>query len=275
VIGYTVREVARALGLSERQVRSYARSNLLDAPRGNRNEYRFSFKDVIVLRAARELLRARIHPRSVRRALESLRDQLPCGRSLSELRIDTEGGRIVVRDRDTAWDPHSGQVILGFEVSELASRTAPFAKRVVEEEIQVEGTSSDEWYDLGHELEAVSLSEAKEAYLRAVELDPAHVESHVNLGRLLHEEGEVKDAEHHYRQAVAVEPRHPVAWYNLGVALEDQSRSTEALEAYKKAVLFDPALASAHYNLSRLYEQRGTKSAAIRHLAEYRRLRGK
>lgn len=275
MIGYTVREVARALGLSERQIRSYARSNLLEPGRGPRNEYRFSFKDIIVLRAARELLSARIHPRTVRRALQKLRDQLPDGRSLTELRIETEGSGIVVRDRDKVWEPQSGQMILGFEVSELASRTAPFARRMVEEEIESDAAGPEEWYDLGHELEAVSPAEAKEAYLKAILLDPAHVEAHVNLGRLLHDEGEVEEAEQLYRQAVAADSEHPVAWYNLGVALEDRSRLTEAIQAYRKAVLFDPALASAHYNLSRLYEQRGSKAAAIRHLAEYRRLRGR
>jgi len=179
-----------------------------------------------------------------------------------------------VRDRNTTWDPHSEQVILGFEVAELASRTEPFARRVVEEEIEGDDKNADEWYDLGHKLEAVSLSEAREAYRRAAALDPSHAEAHVNLGRLLHEEGEVEAAEGSYRLARTIAPENPVAWYNLGVAQEDQGHTEEALEAYKKAVRFDPLLASAHYNLSRLYEQRGTQAAAIRHLAEYRRLRG-
>ncbi len=271
--GYTAREVAEILGLSVRQVRSYARSNLVSPRRGRRNEYRFSFQDIVVLRAASELLKARVHPRTVRRALHRLQDQLPSGRSLAEVHVSTDGEGVVVRDRDTVWDPDSGQVILEFAVADLASRTAPFARRVVEEGLDIDSTDSDDWYNLGHELEAVSAADAKEAYRQAVGLAAGHVEAHLNLGRLLHEEGSLPDAERHYRQAIATSPKNAMAWHNLGVALEDQERRREAVEAYEQAVLLDPCLASAHYNLSRLYEEEGTTAAAIRHLAEYRRLK--
>lgn len=271
--GYTAREVAEILGLSVGQIRSYARSGLLSPRRGTRNEYRFSFQDIVVLRAASELLKARVHPRKVRRALQRLRHQLPSGRPLTAVHITADGDRVMVRDQDTVWDPDSGQVVLDFAVAELASRTAPFARRVVQESSLAENLDPDEWYNLAHDLEAVSTTEAKEAYGRAVALDPSHAEAHLNLGRLLHEEGALPEAERHYRQALAVPPGVAVASYNLGVVLEDQSRKREAVEAYKQAITSYPASASAHYNLSRLYEEEGTDSAAIRHLAEYRRLK--
>ncbi len=271
--GYTAREVAEILGLSVRQVRSYARSELLSPRRGPRNEYRFSFQDIVVLRAASELLKARVHPRKVKRALQRLRSQLPRGRPLTAVHITTDGERVVVRDEDTVWDPDSGQVVLDFAVAELASRAAPFAPRVVQEGSLAEDLNPDEWYNLAHDLEAVSTREAKQAYEQAFALDPDHVEAHLNLGRLLHEEGMLPAAEGHYRKALAASPNVAVAWYNLGVALEDQRRKREAVEAYEQAILFDSELASAHYNLSRLYEEEGTTAAAIRHLAEYRRLR--
>ncbi len=271
--GYKTREVAQILDLSVRQVRSYARSELLSPHRGPRNEYRFSFQDIVVLRAASELLKARVHPRKVKRALQRLRNQLPQGRPLTAVHITTDGERVVVRDEDAVWDADSGQVVLDFAVAELASRAAPFARRVVQEGSLAEDLDPDEWYNLAHDLEAVSTTEAREAYERAVALDPGHAEAHLNLGRLFHEEGILPVAESHYRQALSASPDVGVAWYNLGVALEDQKRKREAVEAYEQAILFDSDLASAHYNLSRLYEEDGTTSAAIRHLAEYRRLR--
>jgi tetratricopeptide (TPR) repeat protein len=271
--GYTSREVSEILGLSVQQVRSYARSELLSPSRGPRNEYRFSFHDIVVLRAASELLKAHVHPRKVKRALRRLREQLPHGRPLSAVHIAAEGERVVVRDRDTVWDPESGQVMLGFDVAELASRAAPFAKRVVREGSSSENLDSDEWYNLAHDLEAVSTDDAKRAYQQAVTLDPSHFEAHLNLGRLFHEGQMLDDAEAHYRRALAASPRSAVAWYNLGVALEDQARASEALEAYQRAISIDAELASAHYNLARLYEVRGTGPEAIRHLAEYRRLK--
>lgn len=270
--GYTAREVAEILDLSIRQVRSYARSGLISPDRGPRGEYRFSFQDIVVLRAASEMLKARIHPRTVRRTLTLLRDQLPKGRSLAAVQISAEGERPIVREGASAWEPESGQHVLDFSVAELASRAEPFAQRVIEEGIEGDELAADDWYNLAYDLEAVSPVDAKDGYLRAVSIDPEHAEAHLNLGRLLHEEGRLDAAEHHYRRAIGVRPGSAVCWFNLGVVLEDRERVEDAIHAYAEAVGIDPDLASAHYNLSRLYERAGADADALRHLAEYRRL---
>ena len=102
---YTTRDVAKLLGLSEAQVRSHARVGYLSPDRGPRNAYRFSFQDLVLLRAAKALSEARIAPRRIRRALRTLTRQLPVGRSLSGMRISSEGDRIVVRDGNETWNP--------------------------------------------------------------------------------------------------------------------------------------------------------------------------
>jgi Tfp pilus assembly protein PilF len=271
--GYTAREVAEILGLSASQVRSYARSGLLRPGRGPRNEYRFTFQDIVILRAASELIRARVHPRRVKGTLVKLRGQLPGGRSLATVRVHADGERVVVQDRDTLWEPDSGQVRIDFAVADLATRAAVFARRVVDERAASEDLQPDDWYNLAYDLEAVSPQEAKEAYGRAVGLAPRHTEAHLNLGRLLHEEGQLAGAENHYREAITAAPTSAIAWFNLGVVLEDQKKGPDAVQAYEEAVRLDPGMAAAHYNLSMLYEGQGTATAAIRHLSEYRRLR--
>jgi len=40
----------------------------------------------------------------------------------------------------------------------------------------------------------------------------------------------------------------------------------EAVEAYELALALDPENTDAHYNLAGLYERRGDKAAALRHL---------
>jgi len=52
---FSTRDVARLLGLSETQVRSQARAGFLTLERGPRNGYRFSFQDLVLLRAAKAL----------------------------------------------------------------------------------------------------------------------------------------------------------------------------------------------------------------------------
>jgi tetratricopeptide (TPR) repeat protein len=272
--GYSTREVAEVLGVSPAQVRSYARSGFLDPERGPGHRYRFSFTDIVLLRTARELRDRDIPPRRVRRALERLGEQLPAGRPLSAIHISAEGDRVVVRDRDKVWEPETGQVAFDFSVEELASRVEPFAPRVAAERGRTSPTDADGWYDLGVDLEAVSVTQACEAYGEALTLDPAHAEAHLNLGRLLHERGELEQAEAHYRRAGELAPDNALAAYNLGVVLEDENRIREAKEAYRAALVADPELGRAHFNLARLCERSGDVAGAVRHLAAYRRLGG-
>ncbi len=270
--GYTTREVADLLGLTQRQVRSFARSGLLEAARGPHNEYRFPFQDLVLLRAARALLDAGLPMRRVRHSMESLKSQLPRGRTLSQVRIIAEGDRVVVRDGGTRWQPDSGQMVLDFEVSDLAARVAPLAAGAAEALRGGAPLSADEWFELALELEAVAPDEARKAYERTLELDPSHVDAHVNLGRLLHEEGRAGDAETEYRRALALNAAYATAAFNLGTALEDLGRPAEAMQAYRQALASDPGLADAHFNLSRLYEQAGDRLAALRHLRSYKQL---
>jgi tetratricopeptide (TPR) repeat protein len=271
--GYTSGDVARLLGLTVAQVRSFARDGFLTPGRGPRGELRFSFQDLVILRAAKALVAARIPARRIRRALRRLRHELPQGRSLAEVRIAAEGDRIVVRDGGAAWNPESGQLHLDFAVSGLAVRAAPIARRTAQAARRGERElDAQDWYALGLELEAVDPEEARDAYRRALERDAHHADAHVNLGRLLHEQGLVEEAARHYRAALAENPAHATAAFDLGTALEDLGRPGEAIEAYRRALDTDPRLADAHYNLARLYERAGKKAAALRHLAVYRRL---
>jgi len=280
--GYTSQDVAKLLGLTVAQVRGFARDGFLSpasggrgagAGAGARHKLLFSFQDLVILRTAKALVAARIPSRRIRRALRELRHQLPRGRSLAELRIVAEGDRIVVSDGDTAWNPESGQTHLDFAVSDLATRAAPIARRTAQAARAAEGDlDAEDWYELGLELEAVDPREARDAYRRALELDAHHADAHVNLGRLLHEQGLVEEAERHYRLALREDREHATAAFNLGIALEDLDRPADAVEAYRAALAADPRLADAHYNIARLYERVGKNAAALRHLSIYRRL---
>jgi tetratricopeptide (TPR) repeat protein len=271
--GYTSRDVAKLLGLTVAQVRGFARDGFLSPGHGRRGELLFSFQDLVILRTAKGLVAARIPARRIRGALRRLRAQLPRGRSLAELRIAAEGGRIVVSDGEATWSPESGQTQLDFAVSELANRAAPMARRAAKAARRVEqDLSAEDWYELGLELEVATPSDARDAYRRALELDAHHADAHVNLGRLLHEQGLATEAERHYRAALSENPDHATAAYNLGIAFEDLDRPADAIEAYRKALSLDPGLADAHFNLARLYETAGKRAAALRHWSAYRRL---
>jgi tetratricopeptide (TPR) repeat protein len=267
--GYSAKDVASMLGLSVREVRSFA--GFLSSSRGPRGELRFSFQDLVLLRTAKELVASHVPPSRVKRALQNLRKQLPTGRPLSAVRLAAEGKSVLVRDGATLWDPASGQVVFDFaSEAEAGHRFGALMERR-----SVDPLDADEWHAFGLEVEPEQPARAREAFETALRLDPAHADAHVNLGRMLHEEGDLAGAEAHYRAALENDGTHAVAAFDLGVALEDQSRLAEAAEAYLCALRCDASSADAHYRLASVYERLGKKSAAIRHLSAYRRLLSK
>jgi tetratricopeptide (TPR) repeat protein len=271
--GYSTREVAKLLSMSEAAVRGYVRAGFLAPERGPRREMRFSFQDLVFLRTAGGLAEAGLKPSRIRRALSRLRGQVPDGRPLTGVRLAVEGGRVVVEEGARRWQPESGQILFDFGVADLAKKTAPIVRRAFRE-AQQDGAalSPEEWYEWGCELERGSPTKAMEAYRRALTLDPSHADAHVNLGRLLHESGDAAHAAPHYEAALAARPDDGTAAYNLGVALEDLRRLPEALLAYQKATRLEPDNADAHFNAATLAEKLGRFAEALRHLREYRKL---
>ena len=271
--GYTTRDVAELLDVSPARVRAFARAGLVAAKRGTRRQYRFSFQDVVLLRAAKELSDAAVPARTIWRVLRALQADLPRGRSLASLRIAADGDRIVVRDRAGSWEPESGQRGFDFEISDLAHQVAPLARAAAAHARSNDDTSSDDWFELALELESVgSVQDAERAYRSALRVDRGNADAHINLGRLLQESRAYRDAEQHYRAALAIDPRDATAAYNLANVQEDLGRSDDAVASYRRALEADASFADAHYNLARLLERRGERAAALRHLAQYKRL---
>jgi tetratricopeptide (TPR) repeat protein len=268
--GYTTRDVASLLGLTEGQIRSYARAGVLAPERDAHGAFRFDFQDLLVFRAAAALGSAQVPARRIGAALARLRSDLPQGRSLAELRIRADGDTVVASDAGRSWDALSGQMVMEFDVAELAAQVAPLARKLAHDAAQEERTAR-EWFELAVELEAVAPAEARAAYEHVLELEPTHADAHVNLGRLLQESGETRSAAAHYRDALGAGD-HAIAAFNLGIAMEDLQRPGDALEAYTRALEADPRLAEAHWNLARLHEKRGDRAAALRHYREFRDL---
>ncbi len=268
--GYGTRDVARVLGCSPSQIRSYVRAGLLAPRRDPAGRYRFSFPDLVLLRTARGLAEAQVPQRRIRRALRRLAQERPLDRGLSDLSIAAEGTRIVVRDGAACWDPQSGQTFLDFDPAETPRPVASYAREAPARDRG--GPSADDWHRVADELEASSPDEARDAYERALALDPAHADAHVNLGRLLHEQGKVEGALAHYRAGLEARPSDATAAFNLGVALEDLGRLREALAAYERAMELDRSDADACFNAANLAERLQERALALAHWKEYRKL---
>ena len=230
--------------------------------RGPRNAYRFSFQDLVLLRAAKALSEARIAPRRIRRALRTLTRQLPAGPLAQRLRISSDGNRVVVRDGRR----RPGARSRGSSCSTSTSRSWRRGPRrwpaacAGGRAARTSRSRAEQWYALGVDLESAAPDDARDAYARAMALDPRHASARVNLGRWLQEDGHPAEAVVQYRAALAAQPHHPTAAFNLGTALEELGRRAEAIEAYRQAMEADDGFADAHFNLARLYEQAGKRA---------------
>jgi tetratricopeptide (TPR) repeat protein len=187
--------------------------------------------------------------------------------------VQTDGKGVVAYDGSTRWRPESGQLLFDFtRPRETRKRGESVVRLRDSKSARLPQLTSEQWCDLAMEIEEGSPLEARAAYHHALDLDPGNVVARINLGRLLHGDGNLVGAEAHFRDAVRYDPTCALGWYNLGVVLEDAHRADEALGCYEQAVAADAKLADAHWNLSLLYERGGRHQDAIRHLAIYRRL---
>jgi tetratricopeptide (TPR) repeat protein len=263
---YTFRDVERLLGLSRPVVQGFVDAGFVAPSRGERNETRFSFQDLILLKTAQGLATVKVPPRRIKQALARLRSELPESVPLSGVRISAVGARVVVQQGATQWQADSGQYLLDLEaapVNEIESLPQPVARG---------DDSAEHWFVRAGELEAIDPAGAETAYRNAIERQRDLLAAYVNLGCMLQAGGKPLPAERIYREAIGVLPHEPLLHFNLGTALEDLRRNREAVHAYEAAIALDAAFADAHYNLARLHETQGHAQEAIRHLASYRRL---
>lgn len=254
------------LGLPAARVRAWVKRGFC-APERRGRRLSFSFQDLVVLRAARELVDQQVPAAQVREALASLAKALPEDAHLAGVRVFADGRRVAVRDDAGSFDATTGQGILDFAVAPLAEAVA-----------ELPGTSAAGTSDARAAFEEGLAHETSDpvaacrAYGRALELDPDHVDAYVNLGRLALEAGDIRDAAQLFHSALERSPSDPVIHFNLALALEDASSAKTAVAHYERAVEIDPGFADAHFNLAGLYEELGREPEAIQHYRAYRDL---
>ena len=191
-----------------------------------------------MLRTAQALAAAKVPARRIARSMRELRRQLPDSMPLSGLSIAAEADRVVVREGARRWQAESGQYLLAFDAAPADG--------------------------------SLSILERK-----APPAPPPDVETYLARGCELHDTGRLAEAEEFYRQGLEQCGEDALLLYNLGVLLEDLERKSDALGAYERALSADPGFADCHYNIALLYEALGKPRDAIRHMAQYRRLKKK
>lgn len=124
-------------------------------------------------------------------------------------------------------------------------------------------------HNLGHAFQKRGmLTEALNAYKKALVLDPHSIETHVNLGSIYEKKGMLEEAIIESRKALALNPEVVEAYNNLGQIYEKQGLIEEAIDAYRKAIDLHPKIENAYNNLAQLYQKSGQLDKALAVLSE-------
>ncbi|MDA0239950.1 MAG: tetratricopeptide repeat protein, partial [Proteobacteria bacterium] len=93
-----------------------------------------------------------------------------------------------------------------------------------------------------------NLEVSREAFERAMALDPRNADAHSNIGNVEMRAGRVEMAKEHYEQALSLDDTHADAMVNLGTALQVQGELKEALGHYDRVIARHPKHADARWN---------------------------
>jgi tetratricopeptide (TPR) repeat protein len=259
--------VRRKFGITERQLKSWEREGLLRAAES------YSFSDLIAIQTLIKLRENRIRSRQIGQALASLRQKLDWVKQpLSELRIASDGRKITVHVAGQKMEAVSGQILFDFDASSLGAVTAFPERKLPANRVR----EAESWFQRGLELEETGapVEQAIEAYLKALELNPAAAGALVNLGTIFYRQRKLVDAEKYYREAIDADPNYPLANFNLGNLYDEQGRLEQAALYYRRALELSPNYADAHFNLALLCERTGDNLKAVHHWKNYLKLDG-
>ena len=257
------------LGLSRHIVAGLIEAGFVTPTRGRRNEWRFTFQDLALLRTAHALQAQSIPARRILRSLARLKATLPAELPLSGRRLTALGADVAVRDRSGGWQSDSGQLLLDFDVAPVAG-TVTLLEHPASR--QAEESDAQALFERALSLEASDAAAAESAYLQALALAPGLEDAWLNLGAMWADAGRYLELVRLSDAALAHCADSALLHFNRGVALDHLERLDEAAASYERSLELDPTLADAHFNLAQLRQQAGDERAALRHYNAYRRL---
>ncbi len=259
---FTAAEVSRLSGLSLSRLRQLDRAGVVSPTSRASRRRAYTFRDLIALRMVQCLLTREVRMRDLAAAVKALRGRLPkASRSLAELRIVSDGRRVVVRSAEGAFEPLTGQMLLDFEVRQLRDDVV----RVLRPRSESDRTRvAYDFYRRACALDESneSLDEAALLYRQALELDPTLSIAYTNLGNIEFRRNNEEAAIELYHRALDLDPAQPEAQYNLGYILLERGQPSSAIPFFEAAVQGNHSFADAHFYLAMAYESLGDAQSA-------------
>jgi len=162
--------------------------------------------------------------------------------------------------RRSSWYKLSGYKCSGWALAALipaitlaamtvSPRNLEKALQAQRELVQQQPRDARAYNDLGNLLVlAGDLTQAEQAYLYALELDPDKVSTRFNLALLLQQTGRFRDALAEYQKVLSKDPSHAWTHYQVGSLYDYWHQDDLAIEAYAQAFSLNPQLAFSEIN---------------------------
>ncbi len=145
----------------------------------------------------------------------------------------------------------------------LEAGTPEVARRLADEQLRQCPNDAESWFLSGVALERSGrLLAARRAWLRAVRIDPRHLQVHFALSHVCLGLGLKEEALAFCEKALALAPTNPQAMTHLGIAREALGQTEAALAAYDDALRPEPGFAAALQNRSALLGTLGRRDEA-------------
>src|SRR5437763_16075725 len=263
---YGLRELTRILTLTPRRAAQLKRLNLLHG------ELRYTFRELLALRAAASLLDSGASVRQIRQALDALRRRDPEIRQpLAEMRLVLDGGRVLVESERVRFDPRTGQTVLDLDAGNLEKTAEATLVTGLVRPLAPPAEQAETWFERASEwdVDPAQWEDAIAAYRRVVAIDPTYAAAWNNLGLLLHRMGRLDEAGKAYESALDQDGTCCEAVYNLGSLAEDRGDLDDAVRCYRQALDLSPDYADAHFNLAGALARCGRADEAIAHWQRY------
>jgi tetratricopeptide (TPR) repeat protein len=261
---FTLRELARMLGVAPPRLNAWLRAGLIEPAATVDGICYFDFCQVAGAKSLCDLVRSGITAARLRQSLHRLRAWLgDIAHPLSQLTRLEHSRQLVVRlDNGRLAEP-GGQLL--FDFAEQPPEAAPASLPWV-----AQARDAAEWFEVGCRAEdRGDHAQAAHAYRQALLAGGPSAESCFNLANVLCALGEYAQAGERYRQVLELDPNFWEAWNNLGTVLTYDGRDEEAVTAYRQALRLHPRYPDAHYNLADTLEDLGRADEAREHWRTY------
>src|SRR5204863_4857093 len=214
---YSVREIKQLFGLSERTVRRWTESGIIQGtPVGETGDFTYDFQALTMFRRAREM---RTH-----------------GLTIKQIEAELQGQMSLFRPDST--QVQVARLLTPFEEALVLHEQGDLTAADFYQQAITEGDNMAEAYcNLGIiELDRGQTNGALDNFTQSLKNDPRHVEAHYNLANLYYDAGDFPLARLHYEAATQIEPNFSLVYYNLALVyhrLNNVEGATQALNHYK------------------------------------------